>query len=398
MNYYKIRPILWVIIGLSLAIGAASVFGRLTQGLAMTDLGSYIPWGLWIAQDIYFISLSAGAFLISAMVYVFGVKILEPIGPLSLFTALIALIASMVHVWFDLGHLERFWHVYASPNWGSLLNYIVWAYSVYFLLLLAELFLAVKKRLWPMLGKTYTPASASRDKRILRIIAFAGIPLAISFHGGVGAVFGILVARPFWHVGLYPILFLIAALASGAAFLTFVVALFVSDHNARQSLVYTLGRISLGLILGESLYLFADFFQSLYQGLPQNVEAVKDVLSGTYWWAFWGIQVFLGTVVPVIVLTHPRLSRQTTLVGLAGLLIAIGFFMARLNLILPAMAVPELEGLRSAFYDPRLSFEYFPTSGEWGLSIGIIGFAAMLFLVGFERLPLTEWTNNKETA
>ncbi len=333
MKYNKARIAIWISIGISLVIGAISVYNRFVHGLIITDLGSYMPWGLWISQDIYFIGLSAGAFLISALVYVFGVKTLEPIGPLSLFTALIALITSLVHVWFDLGHLERFWHFYTSPNWGSLLNYIAWAYSVYFLVLLAELFLAMKQKIWTRLSRIYPPETAAKDKRYLKIIAIMGIPLAISFHGGVGGVFGVLVARPYWHVGLYPVLFIIAALASGAASLTFIVAFFLPKREEYQNITYFLGRLTLG---------------------------------------------------------YPRLSRRPSLVGIAGLLIVISFFLARMNLIYPALAVPEMEGLVAAFKDPRLTFSYVPTLMEWGLSIGIMGFAGLLFLIGYDRLKLAE--------
>ena len=114
------------------------------------------------------------------------------------------------------------------------------------------------------------------------------------------------------------------------------------------------------------------------------------VLAGPYSWSFWGIQVFLGTAIPIILLAYPAFRRQVKLVGIAGLLIIIGFFLARLNLILPGLVVPEMEGLQSAFVDPRLTYSYFPTVLEWGLTIGITGFAVLLFLIGYKWLPLID--------
>lgn len=390
MSNSKLRIILWVLIGVTLIIGLISVYDRMVNGHANTGYGGYITWGLWVSMYIYFISLSAGAFLISALVYVFGVRTLEPIGRLSLFTALVSLIASIVHIFFDLGHSERFWHVYASPNWSSLLNFMVWSYSVYFLVLLIEFFLAMKKPLWSMMNRTYTPQSDARDSRILKIVASFGVPLAVAFHGGVGAVFGVLVARPYWHVGLYPILFLIAALASGSAFVTFLVAFTTSKRKDNINLVYFLGRLSLALLVFETIYLFADFFISLYQAAPANQKAVAAILVGPYSWAFWAIQIFVGTLIPIFFLSHPRFSRHVKLVGIAGLLIVIGFFVARLNLIIPGMVIPELEGIQNAFVDPRLTFTYFPTLMEWGLTVGITGFGILLFVLGYKRLPLID--------
>ena len=60
-------------------------------GHEMANYGSYVPWGLWVAMYIYFVGLSAGAFLLSSLIFVFGLKRLEPIGKLALFTAAITL-------------------------------------------------------------------------------------------------------------------------------------------------------------------------------------------------------------------------------------------------------------------------------------------------------------------
>ena len=52
----------------------------MTTGHEQADYGSYIPWGLWVAAYVYFSGLSAGAFLIFALVYAGGVEQLEPVA------------------------------------------------------------------------------------------------------------------------------------------------------------------------------------------------------------------------------------------------------------------------------------------------------------------------------
>jgi len=390
-----LRMVLYVLIAVALIAGVWGLWVRLTQGHQGTAYGSYMPWGLWVSFYVYFISLSAGAFLMSALVYVFGVRQFERIGRLALFTALVCLMASILHIWFDLGHMERFWRVFRFPNWTSVMNFMVWTYTVYFLLLLTELFLAMRADVWPFLKRPYGPEQEQRDRRWLRVLGSIGVPLAIAFHGGVGALFGVLGARPYWHVGMYPIMFLIAAVAGGAALLTFLVAFFVPDHE-NKPMVAILGKLTLAVLLFETLFLFADFFTSLYGALPMNVAAVMSVLTGPYAWAFWGIQVFLGTLVPIVILGHPRLSRNVPVVGFAGLLVAFGFSVARLNLILPALAVPELEQLETAFTGSRLTFSYFPSLSEWALTAGITAFATAVFLIGYRWLPIV--TSSVEEA
>src|SRR3970282_1278391 len=82
-------PVFGAVWAVALGLGLVGVFWRLTSGPEQAGYRSDIPWGLWVAAYVYFIGLSAGAFLISALVYVAGVKQLERIGKLALFTALV---------------------------------------------------------------------------------------------------------------------------------------------------------------------------------------------------------------------------------------------------------------------------------------------------------------------
>ena len=81
----------WSLLGVVVVVGIAAIYVRVVQGLRVTNLTSLVPWGLWVAFYIYFIGLSAGSFLISTMIYVFGLKRFEPIGRTALFAAFIAL-------------------------------------------------------------------------------------------------------------------------------------------------------------------------------------------------------------------------------------------------------------------------------------------------------------------
>ena len=200
--------------------GGWGILERLLYGHRFAAYTSYVPWGHWVAGYIYFIGLSAGAFLLSSLVYVFGVKQLERIAKLSLFTAVVTLIMALMQIWFDLGHLERFYFVYLRPNFHSMMAWMVWLYTAYFLLLLSELYFAFKK------DSAQDPAELARYKKILAWLGGIGIPLAVAFHGGVGALFATVIARDLWHTPIYPILFLTGALLSGGALMTVVVAYF----------------------------------------------------------------------------------------------------------------------------------------------------------------------------
>src|SRR3989337_2560632 len=98
----------------ALAVGLVGVVQRLLTGHELANYTSNIPWGLWVALYVNFISVSAGSFLLSALVYVFGMRQLRPVAKLALFTALVSLLAALIFIWFDIGHMERFYRVYTD--------------------------------------------------------------------------------------------------------------------------------------------------------------------------------------------------------------------------------------------------------------------------------------------
>jgi protein NrfD len=388
----------------ALVIGAVGVFQRLTEGHVPAGYGSYIPWGMWVAAYVYLIGLSAGAFLLSALVYVFDVRRLEQIGKLALFTALISLIGALLIIWFDIGHMERFWYVYVYGRPTSMMAWMVWLYTAYFVLILAELWFALRHDLarWSarsdlqgalarLLTFGFTDVSAEAaafDRRALRLLGTIGVPLAIAFHGGVGALFAAVAARPFWNGAIYPVAFIVGALASGGALLTAVVAFFWPERGTtnHRELVAFLGRMTLGLLLLYLLLEWAEFSIGLYGQVPGESTPYEEILSGQYWWVFWLIHIVVGAAVPISLLAlRPR---SVPFVGIAAALIAGAFIAVRLNVVIPGLVTPQLEGLETAYVDSRLSFSYFPSMMEWLVVVFVGALMVSLFYAGYRLLPL----------
>lgn len=407
-----IKRVFWALWAVVFAVGLAGAIERLVSGHELAAYGSYIPWGLWVAVYIYFVGLSAGAFLLSTVVYVFGVKRLEPVGRLALFTALVTLLAALLAIWFDLGHMSRFWRVYTARAWTSMMAWMVWLYTAYFLLVLAELWFALRADLarrasaptvagraarWLVLGQTDLSAEAvARDGRAVRLLATIGVPLATAFHGGVGALFGVIGARLFWHATIYPLLFLSGALASGSALLTFLAAFWGPGRGTREhrDLVTLLGSITLGLLALDLLIEFAEFSISLYAAIPAAVQGFLLVLFGPYWWVFWIVHIGLGALVPAVILALKR--DRPVWAGLAGFLIAATFIGVRLNIVVPGLAYPEIQGLERAYADFRLHFDYFPSLLEWQVAAFVASVGVALFALGLRLLPIVT-AHAKET-
>jgi Ni/Fe-hydrogenase subunit HybB-like protein len=365
-NNYKIFKIVWAVLFLIGLIG----FGyRVLYGLKSTGLGSRVTWGLWIAMDIYLIGLSAGAFLLSSLVFVFRVKLFEKIGIMALFTAIVTLTCALLSAWSDIGHMERFVNVYLSPNFHSLLTWIVWLYTGYFLLLITELVLALKIE-----NPNITKDEKAKKEKTLQIVASLGIPLAIAFHGGFGALFGVISANPFWHGPMESIFFLVGAVASGAAFLTALLVLFWQQKDENyNSMFKILGKIVLVSILFDALLEWAEISTALWwTSAPEHAEGVKLLLFGNWWWVFWIVHILLGLLIPVYLLITKGNSDKH--VGWATGLVAVTFFAVRLNIVIPALSFEKIKGSASTFIHARLSTEYFPSTSEFLVGLFIFSF------------------------
>lgn len=402
MNATGLKRIFWITGAVLFAIGLLGWYDRLVHGHLHANYGSVVTWGLWVAAYIYFIGLSAGSFLISSLVYVFNMKRFERIGRLAVFTAVVTLLLALLSVWADLGHMLRAWYVLAYANFKSPMAWMIWLYSTYFALLVVELWFLLRRdmvagmgapgfkgsayRLLALGSRDLSEATAARDRRVVRALATIGVPVAIMFHGGVGALFGVVAARPHWHSGMFPILFLLSALVSGGALLTVIAAIFQDGWTRNRDTVLTLGQMVLGLLLLDVLFQISEMLVAFYGGIPGHVEGLKLVMGGPFWWVFWGWQLALGTLIPILLLALPT-RRDPRWVSLAGLLIALGFLGVRLNIVVPGLAAEEIKGLSTAIASARMTTHYVPSTSEWLLTTGVVGLGLLLFGLGELLLP-----------
>ncbi len=397
------RILLWIAWLAAAVWGGFGFVERLSGGHAAANYGSYIVWGLWVSAYIYFVGISAGSFLLSSLIYVFGERRFERVGRLALFTAIISLCMALFSIWCDLGQMSRVHRIFTSPNFGSMMAWMVWLYSFYLLLMLIELWLATRADLarWQasargarrvigrLLACSRGPLDARQERRCrhwLKVLVLTGIPLAIAFSGGVGALFSTLSARAFWHTPLMPILFLTGALVSGVGLVAFLAALFAPRRPAEQrDTVLLLGRALLALLIFDVILEWAEFSVPMWYGVGPEYSLLMRVLFGEFWWVFWVLHVGLGCIVPILLLA---LRWRAWSVGLAGLLVAVTFMTVRLNIVIPGLLDPHFQGLQTAFTDHRLVFWYVPSLFEWQVTVFIVALGAALFYLGFRLLPL----------
>ena len=398
----KLLKALWA---LAFAVGLFCVAARFFLGKDLAAYNSYIPWGLWVAVYIYFVGMSAGAYLLSTSVTVFRIERLQPIARLSLLVSFSTLVGALVTIFMDLGRPFRFWKVYLSPSSTSMMTLMIWLYTAYIVLLVVQLRLAARADLveaarrpgWfaavakLLAGKeAATPDRLAKDRKLLGPLGMVGIPLCLSFSGGVGALFGVVGARPYWNSSLMPLLFLCGALASGGALVAFAFTAFTEDRKSPAFLDLTrlLANVVLGFLTLYVVFEWAEFSINLYSAVPAESDAYRLVLFGPFWWVFWLVHVGLGVVVPLAILAPAGNRTDPSKVALAAGLVVVTFLAVRVNIVVPGLALEELHGLKNAYRDARLNFDYFPNLWEWGVTAFSYSLVALFFYVGCKNLPL----------
>ena len=399
-----LKRVFWTIGVLGLVPFGWALYVRFFTHPDASNLGSVVPWGLHVAQYIYFVGLSAGSFLISSLVYVFGMKRFEPVGRLAVFTAIVTLLMALLTIGLDIGHLERFWHVFVYVNPVSPMAWMIWLYTLYLVILTVEFWFLMRRdmavaarshgwrasmaRLLTIGSRDASDASLARDMRIVKVAATIGVPLAIMFHGGVGALFGVLASRPLWHTPLFPVIFIVSALASGGALLVAASAIFQEGWRVHRAMIVDLGRLVLAFLLLDILMQISEILIGVYGADPSYLASLNLIVGGPYAWVFWVVQLGFGVALPLLCLATPlRHDPRAVVVGCGSIVIA--FIGVRLNIVLPGLSPEEIRGLTEAVTDPRISSTYVPSAWEWVLSLGIVSVGLVIFGLGEIFLPLS---------
>ncbi len=361
--------------------GFPGILDRFANAHAHTAYGSYIPWGLWISAYIWLIGLSAGALMISVMTYVFNVEAVKKVGKMAFLVAIATLVGAMIAVGLDLGHPLRAFKLIFDPNLHSMMGWMAVLYTAYFVTLCVELYFAIKKE--QVFG-----VKQKSVKKILTVLGIWSIPLAFAFHGGVGGVFANVVAKPFWHGPMLPIVFLAGAFLSGGALFATVAYIWRPSQNKEEFLkmMIFLGKTTLALLILDEILELSEVYVGTFYSAYGEGNLWQQILFGQYWYTFWIVHILIGVLIPLLLLTLK--SKSPRAIALAGLLIAGSFLAVRLNIVIPGMLDPGFAGIAQAWVHSKLTFSYLPSIVEWQVLFFIVAIVMAVFMLGKTILPI----------
>lgn len=378
------------LVGIFLLIGLAAAVQVFWNGLVVTNMSDSVPWGLWITLDLSAIALGAGAFTLSAIVYIFGLEQFRPILRLAVFVGFIGYTVALLSLVMDIGRPDRFYHPWIYWNVHSVLWEITWCITIYLTILVLEFAPMVTEAKffdrWPWIRSV-----AATLHKAAPAFAVLGLGISLLHQSSLGATYGIVKSRPIWFKPSMPIMFIISAVAVGPA-LTMAVAIVLEWVTGKRAVPYnvlrTIARFSgFGLLVYGYIKMW-DFLATMYYG---NTQAVAESLlllnqRTPYSFSVWVVEVLLGIVVPVILFMTPRFNRNPANLVLGAGLAVIGLIVNRWNVTVSGLFVP-LEYSPGTLYTLEPG-NYFPNLIEWGVAIGLLGYFLLMITLGARYLPL----------
>ncbi|MFQ6045668.1 MAG: NrfD/PsrC family molybdoenzyme membrane anchor subunit [Gemmatimonadales bacterium] len=324
-----------------------------------------LQWSLLIVLYPYVTGLVAGAFILASLERVFNVKEVQPTYRLALLTALAFLLVAPLPLLAHLGHPERSYEIFMTPNRKSAMAMFGFVYAWYLaVVLLLEIWFEYRRDmvLWARaatgpkrwlyyaltLGATDLSDKALRfDDTAGRWITVIGIPSAFLLHGYVGFIFGSVKANPWWSSVLMPVVFLFSAIVSGIALvlLLYMLSSMVRWKPVNMPCLDKLAALLFYAMVVDVSLEALDFLHRLYES-EESIEILSQMIESRLFISLIVLQLTLGTLVPLISLgiVSPALRKEgwvrvvpemKRLIYLgAAILVQIGIFSIRWNVVI----------------------------------------------------------------
>ena len=318
-----------------------------------------LHWGLLVVIYPYLTGLVAGAFILASLVKVFKVRELQPTYRISLLTALAFLIVAPLPLLAHLGHPEKSFEIFLTPNTASAMAMFGFVYAWYLMaVLLLEIWLEYRKdliawaisekgwRKWvhkliSLFSKDTSEKSLQFDEKVSKIITLIGIPSAFLLHGYVGFIFGSIKANPWWSSVLMPIVFLFSAIVSGIS-LVLLIYMIVTPIRMKPIDMKCVDKIAsfmfYAMIVDFSLEIL-DFTHRIYES-EESIKILAEMVSGKLFGSLVVIQLLIGMVIPLIAIMLVKLIRKTPdelrklIYFVSALLVQVGIFSTRWNVVI----------------------------------------------------------------
>lgn len=342
----------------------------------------YIYWSIQIVMYPFMTGLVAGAFVLSSLYHVFGVKQLKDIARFSLVFSLALLPVAMMPLMLHLQQPQRGIYVMMTPHFTSAIAAFGIVFTTYAMIVLSEIWfvyrqfivemvleLREKRRRKPldsvrlalysvltMGAMDLSPEALHKDERAVGILAGIGIPVACFLHGYAGFIFGSVKANALWMTPLMPVIFICSAVVSGIALciVTYIIVMELrklilawkrknnprlpSSEEIKSAEIHTVTITAKYLIMFMVLALTLELLDLIFRNYTavKSWDILRSVIYEKDFFKIFILQYGLGNIVPFIIFLLPGLTIRRALLG--GLLVLMGVFMMRWNVVIGGQA------------------------------------------------------------
>lgn len=331
-----------------------------------------MPWGMLIGVYAYFAIISTGLCVLAAFSHAFGGNKMAPLANRMVWLSIISIMGAFMVIGLE---IENPWRmplgVLLHPNVTSNIWWMGTLYGLAVGLMMLEMFLIVTRH--------------------YSLAVFLGVVGAIAeafANSNLGSVFASLQSKPFWYGSQLPVFFLACAVLSGAA----AVVLFTHySYSLRKrempsdifSGLQTAGKVMVLMTFLVSLAT-AWKFVNAFCGTEETMMAADSMLRGPLSTNFWLFEIAIGLALPCLILVASRL-KSIHAMSAAALMVLVGQFFSRYNLVVSGQIVPADYGLVGV---PQY-YSYTPTTAEYLLVVAGLGVVILGFVVGERFLDKT---------
>ena len=358
-----------------MAVAAVAALIALPPGWEVFGTTPSFDWGLMIVGYVFFAIMTSGLCLASSLGTVFGIERFRPLEKRHAILAVLSLTTAFGIIALDLHYPIRmvFGAVFV-PSPSSPMWWMGVFYGAYLVVLLVEV--------WGM----FTPHPV-----IHAWSCATAACIAILAPATLGAVFGVIAAKAFWHGIFTPVLMVASAFLAGTSLLGIVFSVVSRFRLQDVDRATAQGIPSIRLLLRVGLLIVGLLVaREIIAGLTSDERSLRDstiaLVSGPLAFQFWGIRVVAGLVVPAVLVLLP-MARTPSGVFAAAVLALAGIFADRFTLVTAGQIVPITAhagtvGLPYAAYTPSLV--------EITIVVGAVAFLAFAYTLAERYLDMGE--------
>ncbi len=397
----------------ALGVGLVSMGYTIAVGIGTWGLNRTVGWGFDITNFVFWVGIGHAGTLISAILLLLRQRWRTSIARAA---EAMTIFAVMCAALFPLIHMGRPWLAFwmgPYPNtrgslWVNFRSPLVWdvfAISTYFTVSLLFWYLGMvpdfgtlrdrtagwKQRVygWLSLGWDGSARTWQRYEKACLLMAGLATPLVVSVHTIVSFDFATSVI-PGWHTTIFPPYFVAGAVFSGFAMVITLLMItrkvmhieyLITDQHLEQMAKVLL---TTGMLVGFAYT--TELFTAWYSGNMYERFTFVNRAMGPYAWAYW--LMFVCNVVVPQVFWSKRLRRSAPVLFLGSLLVNVGMWFERFNIVVTSL---------HRDYLPSSWSHYVPTLTEVGILVGSFGLFFTCFLLFVRVAPVVAFHEVKHT-